>query len=62
MLKAQNSLVMMVLKMCGTGIFVRKHAVSSPQVGVWQQGHPQTLPEVAGAGGLVDLPPVLWSG
>jgi hypothetical protein len=32
MLKAQNSLVMMVLKMCGTGIFVRKHAVSSPQV------------------------------
>jgi hypothetical protein len=34
MLKAQNSLVMMVLKMCGTGIFVRKHAVSSPQVRV----------------------------
>ena len=32
MLKAQNSLVMMVLKMCGTGIFVRKHAVSTPQV------------------------------
>jgi hypothetical protein len=32
MLKAQNSLIMMVLKMCGTGIFVRKHAVSTPQV------------------------------
>lgn len=33
-LKAQNSLIMMVLKMCGTGIFIRRHAVSTPQVGL----------------------------